>query len=265
MNTRRDNTRVIRAATGTTLTAKSWLTEAPLRMLMNNLDPGVAERPESSSSMAASAARRAAGRPSTASWHLSVAGGRRDAPGAVGQARGHLPHPQGRTARTHRQLKPRAALGHLGPFQRTGPQGPHDVRPDDGRLLDLHWHPGHRAGHLRDLRRGWTKALRWQAQGQVVPHRGPRRHGRRPAARRHYGRRLDDCHRMPTQPHRFSNPHRYLDTQARTIDEALEIIDRSHKAASRSAWVCSAMLPNSCPSSSSAASGRCAHRPDLGT
>ena len=46
MNTRRDNTRVIKAATGTTLSAKSWLTEAPLRMLMNNLDPDVAERPE---------------------------------------------------------------------------------------------------------------------------------------------------------------------------------------------------------------------------
>ncbi|RSM63891.1 urocanate hydratase [Kibdelosporangium aridum] len=35
-----------RAATGTTLTAKSWATEAPLRMLHNNLDPAVAERPE---------------------------------------------------------------------------------------------------------------------------------------------------------------------------------------------------------------------------
>ena len=46
MSTRLDNTRVIRAATGTTLTAKSWLTEAPLRMLMNNLHPDVAERPE---------------------------------------------------------------------------------------------------------------------------------------------------------------------------------------------------------------------------
>jgi len=41
-----DNSRVIRAATGTKLTAKSWVTEAPLRMLMNNLDPMVAERPE---------------------------------------------------------------------------------------------------------------------------------------------------------------------------------------------------------------------------
>jgi urocanate hydratase len=43
---RLDNSRRIRAATGTTLTAKSWLTEAPLRMLMNNLDAAVAERPE---------------------------------------------------------------------------------------------------------------------------------------------------------------------------------------------------------------------------
>jgi urocanate hydratase len=43
--TRIDNERVIRAATGTEITAKSWLTEAPMRMLMNNLDPGVAEKP----------------------------------------------------------------------------------------------------------------------------------------------------------------------------------------------------------------------------
>ena len=44
-NSRIDNARVIRAAHGSTLSAKSWLTEAPLRMLMNNLDPDVAERP----------------------------------------------------------------------------------------------------------------------------------------------------------------------------------------------------------------------------
>jgi urocanate hydratase len=35
----------VRAPRGTTLTARSWLTEAPLRMLMNNLDPEVAENP----------------------------------------------------------------------------------------------------------------------------------------------------------------------------------------------------------------------------
>jgi len=40
------NARTIRAPRGSQLSAKSWLTEAPLRMLMNNLDPEVAERPE---------------------------------------------------------------------------------------------------------------------------------------------------------------------------------------------------------------------------
>ncbi len=44
-HSRIDNSRTIRAATGTELSAKSWLTEAPMRMLMNNLDPGVAEKP----------------------------------------------------------------------------------------------------------------------------------------------------------------------------------------------------------------------------
>ncbi|MDH4021842.1 MAG: urocanate hydratase [Gammaproteobacteria bacterium] len=41
----RHSDRVIRAPRGTVLSAKSWLTEAPLRMLMNNLDPDVAEHP----------------------------------------------------------------------------------------------------------------------------------------------------------------------------------------------------------------------------
>ena len=37
--------RIIRAARGNTLSARTWMTEAPLRMLMNNLDPEVAENP----------------------------------------------------------------------------------------------------------------------------------------------------------------------------------------------------------------------------
>src|SRR5262245_14480003 len=43
--TRIDNARLVRAPRGREITAKSWLTEAPLRMLMNNLDPDVAEKP----------------------------------------------------------------------------------------------------------------------------------------------------------------------------------------------------------------------------
>jgi len=45
-STRKDPSRVLRARTGTQLEARSWLTEAALRMLHNNLDPDVAERPD---------------------------------------------------------------------------------------------------------------------------------------------------------------------------------------------------------------------------
>src|SRR5512136_2639155 len=40
------SSRLVRAPRGTQLTCKSWLTEAPFRMIQNNLDPEVAERPE---------------------------------------------------------------------------------------------------------------------------------------------------------------------------------------------------------------------------
>ncbi|HEV2746774.1 MAG TPA: urocanate hydratase [Allosphingosinicella sp.] len=46
MLSRRDNSRIIRARTGPEIRAKSWATEAAVRMLMNNLDPDVAEAPE---------------------------------------------------------------------------------------------------------------------------------------------------------------------------------------------------------------------------
>lgn len=45
MTNPRHNLREVRAPRGATLNARSWMTEAPLRMLMNNLDPDVAERP----------------------------------------------------------------------------------------------------------------------------------------------------------------------------------------------------------------------------
>ena len=46
MTNSQTNIREIRSPIGTEITAKSWATEAPMRMLMNNLDPDVAERPE---------------------------------------------------------------------------------------------------------------------------------------------------------------------------------------------------------------------------
>lgn len=46
MISKKANQRIVRAARGPECTARSWQTEAPLRMLMNNLDPEVAENPE---------------------------------------------------------------------------------------------------------------------------------------------------------------------------------------------------------------------------
>jgi urocanate hydratase len=79
--------RVVRAPRGSVRTAKSWLTEAALRMIQNNLDPEVAENPKSSSSTAASAVPRATGNASTRS-RRARARGRRIAADPVGQAVG---------------------------------------------------------------------------------------------------------------------------------------------------------------------------------
>src|SRR5271167_3887320 len=94
--------RMIRAARGSTLSARSWMTEAPLRMLMNNLDPEVAENP----------------------GELVVYGGigrdaealdrGRNLAGAIRQTGRCVPDPPGRAARADRQFQSGAALGHLG-------------------------------------------------------------------------------------------------------------------------------------------------------
>ena len=108
---------------------------------------------------------------------------RRDPARPVGQARRGLSHPSRRAAGADRQFQSRAALGDLGPFPRTRSQGPDDVRPDDRRVLDLYRLAGHRAGHLRDLRRDGPPALRRRPFRQMDSDRGPGRHGRRAAAR----------------------------------------------------------------------------------
>ena len=229
--TRLDNMRVIRAPHGTELTAKSWLDRSP-----------VAHADEQSRSRR----RRAAGRARRLRRHrprrarlerlrpdrrdAAPARGRRDAARPVGQAGRRVPHPRRRAARADRQLEPRAALGDLGPFPRARSQGPDDVRPDDGRLVDLHRHPGHRAGHLRDLRRDGPAPLRRLADGPLDPDRRPRRHGRRAAARGDDGRRLDAGGRVPARPASTcacapaisTSPPRASTRRSRSIDRSIK-------------------------------------------
>ena len=107
--------RLIRAPRGTTLNARSWLTEAPLRMLMNNLDPDVAENP--AELVVYGGIGRAA-----RDWNCYdriVRDARapergRNLAGAIGQAGRCVPDACGRAARAHRQFEPGAALGRPG-------------------------------------------------------------------------------------------------------------------------------------------------------
>ena len=71
MSDARKNTRNVFPATGTKLTAKSWLTEAPMRMLMNNLHPTSPKTPMSWLFMAGSVAQRELGKISIKSLRAS--------------------------------------------------------------------------------------------------------------------------------------------------------------------------------------------------
>src|SRR4026207_1666362 len=136
--------RTIRAPRGTEISCKSWQQEAALRMLMNNLDPEVAERPEDLVVYGGigKAARN---------WEcfdalvrclrelendetLLVQSGK-----PVDGLR-TPPHPPRRAPRADRELAAGAGLGHLGALPRAGQEGPGHVRANDRRLVDLHRH-----------------------------------------------------------------------------------------------------------------------------
>ena len=154
-------------------------------MLMNNLDPDVAERPEDLVVYGGTgkAARdwplrrivASAAASSTDDETLLVQSGK-----PVGVFRTHADAPRVLIANSN-LVGQWATWEH---FRELEAQGPDDVRPDDGRLVDLHRHPGHPAGHLRDLRR--RPAARTSAAptspGRLVLTGGPGRHGRRAAA-----------------------------------------------------------------------------------
>ncbi len=153
--------RVVRAPRGTQLSCKGWQQEAALRMLMNNLDPEVAERPQDLVVYggAGKAARN------WQAFDAIVATLRRLGDDETllvqsGKPVGVFTDPRVGAARAHRQRQPGRRLGQLGRVSPPRRPGADHVRPDDGRLLDLHRHAGHPAGHLPDLRRRRREALR---------------------------------------------------------------------------------------------------------
>ena len=215
--TRIDNSRVIRSPRGSELSAKSWLTEAPLRMLMNNLDPDVAEKP----------------------GELVVYGG------------------IGRAARTWEDFdRICAALRSLEAdetllVQSGKPVGIFRTHPDAPRVLIANsnlvpayanWEHFHELDKLGLMMYGQMTAGSWiyigtqgivqgtyetfvevgrqhfggSLKGKWILTGGPGRHGRRPAAGRDHGRRLDDRGRVQALLDRVPAAHRAISTRRPT-------------------------------------------------
>ena len=180
----RVSVRTVHAPRGAELSCRGWGQEAALRMLMNNLDPDVAERPDELVVYGGTGQGRAlVGGVRRPRPHAANAGGRRDHARPVGQAGWRVPHARVGAARADRELEPGRRVGHLGRVPPPRGARPDDVRPDDRGLVDLHRQPGDRPGHLRVLRRDRAAPLRRLARRHDHAHRRPGRHGRSAAAR----------------------------------------------------------------------------------
>ena len=189
-------------AAGSERSCKGWAQEAALRMLMNNLDPEVAERPQDL--VVYGGTGRAA-----RSWEAfdaivaSLRGLEDDETLLVqsGKPVAVLPHPRVGAPGADRQLQPRARLGDLGRVPAPRGARPDDVRPDDRRVVDLHRHPGDPPGHLRVLLRHRRAPLRRHPGRHGHGHGRARGHGRRPAAGRDDERRRGHRRRGRPRPH----------------------------------------------------------------
>ena len=147
---------------GTELRCRGWAQEAALRMLENNLDPDVAEKPDELIVYGGTGQggaqlgvlrrdRRDARSALRSDETLLVQSGK-----PVGVFETHEDAP--RVLIANAMLVP--AWATADEFRRLERPGPDDVRADDGRLLDLHREPGHRAGDVRDLRGRRGEGLR---------------------------------------------------------------------------------------------------------
>ena len=153
----------IRAPRGTQLRCKGWQQEAALRMLMNNLDPEVAEAPEELV-VYGGTGKAARDWPSFYAIVRSLESLENDETLLIQSGK-----PVG-ILRTH-AMAPRVLIANANlvgkwsnweVFRELEQKGVDDVRPDDRGVLDLHRQSGHRAGYLRNLCRGWTQAFRRQ-------------------------------------------------------------------------------------------------------
>ena len=255
-NNLRRNMGEIRSPVGTDLNALSWATEAPLRMLMNNLDPDVAERPEELLSTAGSDALPATGIATKPSWSRLK---RLKMTKPFWCRAGWRFRTRRRAPRADRQFQHRRQLGDAGSFHQARPDRADDVRPDDRGVVDLH-QQGDRAGNVRNVRRGRAPAFQWR------PHDGPDRswHGWCSAACGDDGRRQHDRRRMPAKPDRIPHADWISNTKADTLEEALAIVENSHADGKPVSVDCSVMRLRSIRRSCWQRAAGCRDRSDVG-
>ena len=189
--------RPVRAPRGTALSCRGWPQEAAMRMLMNNLDPEVAEHPDQLIVYGGSG--RAA-----RSWQAfdAIVRSLQDLQGdetllvqsgkPVGVMRTHEWAPRVLIANSN--LVPQWATWEE--FRRLESLGLTMYGQMTAGILDLHRHPGHPAGHLRDVRGRRGEAVRRLAGRHDHAHRRAGRHGRRAAARGDHERRRGHRHRL---------------------------------------------------------------------
>ncbi len=227
-NARIDNARVIRAPRGSEISAKSWLTEAPLRMLMNNLDPEVAEKP--SELIVYGGIGRAA-----RDWQsfdrivaalktlegdetLLVQSGK-----PVGIFRTHADAP--RVLLANSNLVPHwATWDYFHELDRKGLMM-------YGQMTAGSWIYIGSQGIVQGTYETFVEVGRrhygGDLSGRWILTAGLGGDGRRAAARRDNGQRFDARRRMPGEPHRrYAFAPAISTAQARDLDEALAIIEK---------------------------------------
>ena len=189
--------RPVRAPRGTGLSCRGWPQEAAMRMLMNNLDPEVAEHPDQLVVYGGSgrAARSWASYDAIVSTLQNLAGDETllvQSGKPVGVMRTHEWAP--RVLIANSLLVPQWATWEE--FRRLESLGLTMFGQMTAGILDLHRHAGHPAGDLRDVRRGGGEAVRRHAGRHDHADRGPGRDGRRAAAGGDDERRGRDLRRL---------------------------------------------------------------------
>ena len=187
----------IRAPRGTGLSARSWQTEAPLRMLLNNLDSRGRRASRVAGRLRGLGQSRARSRePEGARPHAAAARRRRDDARPERKARRRFPHARPGAPRADLERDARATLGDVGRVPEAGGARADDVRADDGGQLDLHRHAGDPPGDVSDVRRRGGTALRTGRPPRAHrAHGRAGRHGRRAAACGRAARRRDPLRR----------------------------------------------------------------------